>query len=342
MMTNPIFSSGIPVKAQPLPQGVYCPVITLYAPTATQEVDLDATYTYAQHLVRAGQHGLVYLGTNGELALLTRSERIAIVATARRAVSDLGKPDYPLAAGVSAQSTKETIECAMEAAEAGASYALLLPPSYWAKSVTEDALLGYYRDVADASPVPVVIYNFPGVTGGIDLNSDQLAALAEHPNIVGVKLTCGNVGKVVRLASKFTQDQFRVFGGSSDYLVPTLEAGGCGCVTGLANVFPKSTATIHDLWNKGEVEEAKKLQQVVANAEWACKKTLAATKFGAWWFVGRKIGLDERFAFAPRKPYLEADAKLQAWTIDTMKVLEEWEEKLLMRPRAVFRSNGRV
>ncbi|KAK8167447.1 hypothetical protein BC567DRAFT_297442 [Phyllosticta citribraziliensis] len=331
MTTHPIFSSEIAAKEQPLPQGVYCPVITLYAPTATQEVDLDATYTYAQYLVRAGQHGLVYLGTNGELALLTRSERVAIVATARRAVSDLGLPKYPLVAGVSAPSTKETIECAVEAADAGANFALLLPPSYWAKSVTEEALLAYYRDVASASPVPVVIYNFPGVTGGIDLNSDQLAALAEHPNIVGVKLTCGNVGKAVRLASKFTPDQFRVFGGASDYLVPTLEAGGCGCVTGLANVFPRSTATIYDLWKKGDVEEAKRLQQVVSNAEWACKKTLAATKFGAWWFIGRKIGLDERLAFAPRKPYLEADSKLQAWTIDTMKVLEDCEDKLLLK-----------
>ncbi|KAK8151297.1 dihydrodipicolinate synthase [Phyllosticta citrichinensis] len=331
MTTNPIFSSEIAPKEQPLPQGVYCPVITLYAPTAPQEVDLDATYTDAQYLVRAGQHGLVYLGTNGELALLTRSERVAIVATARRAVSDLGLPKYPLVAGVSAPSTKETIECAVEAVEAGASFALLLPPSYWAKSVTEEALLAYYRDVASASPMPVVIYNFPGVTGGIDLNSDQLAALAEHPNIVGVKLTCGNVGKVVRLTSKFAPDQFRVFGGASDYLVPTLEAGGCGCVTGLANVFPRSTATIYDLWKKGDVEEAKRLQQVVANAEWACKKTLAATKFAAWWFFGRKIGLDERLAFAPRNPYLEADSKLQAWTIDTMKVLEEWEDKPLLK-----------
>ncbi|KAK8221393.1 dihydrodipicolinate synthase [Phyllosticta capitalensis] len=331
MTKTNIFSSSIPPKAQPLPEGVYCPVVTLYKPTPTQEVDLAATYTYAQHLVQAGQHGLVYLGTNGELALLTRSERVAIVATARRAVSDLGVPDYPLVAGISAPSTKETIECAVEAAEAGASFALLLPPSYWTRSITEEALLGYYRDVASASPIPVVIYNFPGVTGGIDLNSDQLAALAEHANIVGVKLTCGNVGKVVRLASKFSTDQFRVFGGSSDYLVPTLEAGGCGCVTGLANVFPKSTATIYDLWKKGRIDEAKQLQQVVANAEWACKKTLAATKFGAWWFVGRKIGLDERLTFAPRLPYLQADAKLQAWTIDTMKVLEEWEDKLLWK-----------
>ena len=73
---------------------------------------------------------------------------------------------------------------------------------------------------------------FPGVTSGVDLDSDQLAALASHPNIVATKLTCGNVGKLTRLTSKFEPAHFGVFGGSSDYLLPTLHAGGNGCVTG--------------------------------------------------------------------------------------------------------------
>ncbi|KAB2575224.1 Dihydrodipicolinate synthetase-like protein [Lasiodiplodia theobromae] len=315
-------TSTIAAKARPLPAGVYCPVITLYKNTPLQEIDLDAMYKHCQYLVRGGQHGLVYLGTNGELALLDREERKQILVTARRAVTDLGVPNYPLVAGISAQGTKETVQLAQDAADAGASFALLLPPSYWAKSVTEEALLGYYRDVADRSPLPVVCYNFPGVTSGVDLDSDQLSALAAHPNIVGVKLTCGNVGKVVRLASKFSPSQFGVYGGSSDYLVPTLEAGGVGCVTGLANVFPRATARIFDLWQAGKKEEAARLQQVVANAEWACKKSLAATKFGAWWFVGRKIGLEDAKAFAPRKPYLETKEAFQKWTVETMSVLE--------------------
>ncbi|OJD30431.1 dihydrodipicolinate synthase [Diplodia corticola] len=314
--------SSIPAKARPLPAGVYCPVVTLYKNTPLQEIDLDAMYKHCQHLVRGGQHGLVYLGTNGELALLDRAERKQILATAVRAVTDLGVPDYPLVAGISAQGTKETIQLAQDAHEAGAGWALLLPPSYWAKSMTNDALLGYYRDVADRSPLPVVVYNFPGVTSAIDLDSDQLAALAAHPNIVAVKLTCGNVGKVVRLASAFAPGQFAVFGGSSDYLVPTLEAGGVGCVTGLANVFPRATARVFDLWMEGRKDEARRLQQVVANAEWACKKSLAATKYGAWWFVGRGLGLEDRMTFAPRKPYVEIGEAMRGWTVETMGVLQ--------------------
>lgn len=170
---------------------------------------------------------------------------------------------------------------------------------------------------------------FPGVTSGIDLDSDQISALAEHPNIVAVKLTCGNIGKVVRLASKFEPEQFGVYGGSADYLVPTLEGGGVGCVTGLANVFPRSTARIFDLWKAGKIEEAKKLQQNVANAEWACKKSLAATKYGAWWFVGKKLGVQDRMIFSPRKPYLEVNDTMKEWTIKTMSVLVEDEEAIL-------------
>lgn len=164
-------------KAKPLPPGVYTPVsnisklyldhcrshvvkvITLYDDTPAQPVNLEAMYTYCQYLVNSGMHGLVYLGTNGELALLTHEERQNIIRTACKAVTDLGLPDYPIVAGISAQSTVETIQFAKEAAEAGAGWGLLLPPSYWAKALSSAALIEYYRDVADASPIPVVIYN---------------------------------------------------------------------------------------------------------------------------------------------------------------------------------------
>lgn len=154
-------------KAKPLPAGVYTPVISIYDVTPEQNVDLDAMYKHCQYLINAGCHGLVYGGTNGELALLSSEEKSSVVKMARRAATDLGVPDYPILAGISAQSTAETIRNAKAAAEAGAGWALLLPPSYWTKAVSADVVLGYYRDVADASPIPVVIYNvsFDGTCG---------------------------------------------------------------------------------------------------------------------------------------------------------------------------------
>lgn len=320
-------TSTIANKAKPLPHGVYTPVVTIYKGSdASQPVDHDAMYKQCQHLVRSGMHGLVYLGTNGELALLTSSERKAVIATGAKAVKDLNLPSYPIVAGISAQSTRETIENALDAAAAGANFALLLPPSYWAKALSSDAHLAYYRDVADASPIPIVVYNFPGVTSGVDLDSDQLSALAEHPNIVAVKLTCGNVGKVVRLTSKFTPEQFGVFGGSSDYLLPTLHAGGSGCVTGLGNVFPGSTAGIYDLWAAGKLDKAQALQNDVANAEWACKKGIAYTKYGAWYYLGQGLGIDEK-SWEMRRPYLPLGDAPKKWALETMKILETTEKE---------------
>ncbi len=152
-------SSTISVKVKPLPKGVYCPVITLYKATARQEVDYKAMYAHCQYLVRGGLHGLVYQGTNGEAVLLSPEERKEVLRTARRAVQDLGLESYPIVAGISGQSTNETIRLAEDAKEAGADFGLLLPPSYWAKSVSEEVLLGFYREVADNSPIPLVVYN---------------------------------------------------------------------------------------------------------------------------------------------------------------------------------------
>jgi dihydrodipicolinate synthase/N-acetylneuraminate lyase len=178
------------------------------------------------------------------------------------------------------------------------------------------------------------------VTSGIDLNSDDLTALAEHPNIIATKLTCGNVGKAVRLTSLFSPEQFSVYGGSSDFLFPTLEAGGVGCVTGMGNVFPKSTARVYDLFMEGKKDEAKQLQDVVAHAEWACKKSLALTKFGAGHFVGKKLGLTDPKTFYPRRPYLPPSEKMQQWTIDVMGVLVEEEDRIPEKTFGKGKING--
>ncbi|KAM5350968.1 hypothetical protein ACJ41O_003691 [Fusarium nematophilum] len=320
--------STIQPKAKPLPPGVYTPVVTVYkAGDENQAVDHEAMFKQCQALIKAGMHGLVYLGTNGELALLTREERTAILENAARAAKEAGGSDYPIVAGISAQSTYESIQNAKDAAGADASFALLLPPSYWSKALPSPALLSYFREVADQSPIPIVIYNFPAVTSGIDLDSDQLAALASHPNIVAVKLTCGNVGKLTRLTSLFTPAQFGVYGGSSDYLLPTLHAGGSGCVTGMGNIFPRSTSGVYDLWKEGKIDEARKLQDVVAHAEWACKKGIACTKYGAWYYLGRAIGVDQESSWNMRRPYQPLSEEMKSWSLKTLGVLADIEQQ---------------
>jgi len=151
--------SSIPVKTRMLPPGVYTPVLSLFKDTPRQELDLDAMYKHCEHLVKSGMHGLVYQGTNGEAVLLTSEERKAALGVAKRVVTDLGLENYPIVAGITGESTNQSITFAEDAAAAGATFGLLLPASYWKASMSDDALLGFYRDVADHSPIPVVIYN---------------------------------------------------------------------------------------------------------------------------------------------------------------------------------------
>lgn len=168
------------------------------------------------------------------------------------------------------------------------------------------------------------------MTAGIDLGVDVLSQLAVHPNIVGVKLTCANAGKVSCLTAKFSPSQFAVFSGQSDWLLPCLIAGGVGCVTGIGNVFPRAVCRLYALWQAGKFDEARKLQGQVALAEQACKKGLAATKVGAAHFVGKPLGLSSPATFYPRKPYKPASTDVEKSTLVMMQCLEGLEQEIAL------------
>ncbi|KAE8382747.1 hypothetical protein BDV26DRAFT_288304 [Aspergillus bertholletiae] len=321
-------ASSLAAKTQPLPPGIFCPVISLYKPTQRQEIDYEASYKYFSHLIRGGVDGLVLGGTTAEAVLLSPSERQELIKTARRAAVDLGFDSFPLVAGISGQSTNESIRLAEDARQAGADFGLLLPPSYWAKAVTKDVIIDFYNDVANKGILPIVIYSFPAVCNGVDMNSDVMSTLTQHPNIVGVKLTCGNAGKVTRLTQEYSHEQFGVYAGSSDWLIPCLSGGGSGCVTGIGNVFPKSVARLYTLWKNGEVQEAMKLQGLVAQAEKACKEGIAPTKFAAAHFAGPLAGVTEAEAFWPRKPYKPSPKVMQDWVVNVMQHLVDIENSL--------------
>jgi 2-keto-3-deoxy-L-rhamnonate aldolase len=109
--------------------------------------------------------------------------------------------------------------------------------------------------------------NFPAVAAGIDLDSDTLLALSAHPNIVGCKLTCGNMGKLTRIAAKRTPDEFIVYAGKSDHFAHSLAGGGGGLITGLGNLFPKVHADLWRRWHKGDMKGVKELQFALAEAD---------------------------------------------------------------------------
>lgn len=317
---KPVFSSHVVEKSQPpasqiettkaatkLPKvpcgGVWAPTITFFD-QATDTVDTQSQSKYYSYLSKTGLAGLVVLGSNAEAFLLTREERKMLLQTARAACG----PSFPIMAGVSGHSTKQVLEYIADATDAGANYALLLPPAYFGKQTTPAVIDNFFSEVAEKSSLPIVIYNFPAVVNGIDLDSATIARLAKaHSNIVGVKLTCGAVAKIIRLSAEFPPDRFVTFAGQSDFLIGGMASGAVGTIAGFANVFPKTISRIYELYQAGKVEEAMKLHRTAALAEQPCKQGIASVKYAASITTAKAAGIDNcSESLRPRRPYIEA------------------------------------
>jgi hypothetical protein len=181
----------------------------------------------------------VIAGTNGEAATLTLKEKTQLVDEARKTARRLGRPDIPIVLGCSAGCTRAVIDQTVAAQAAGSNAVLILVPCAFPFAMDSASIQAFFEEVADASPIPVIIYNFPAIVSGLDVDSDMLAMLGRHANIVGVKLTCGGIAKVARVSAVFEPSQFGAMAGQSDWLLPALALGGTGCITGVANLFPK-------------------------------------------------------------------------------------------------------
>lgn len=302
-----------------LKRGVYVPTVAFFTPE--DELDLETTVSHATKLVQAGVTGIVTHGSNGEAVHLDHKERQLINRATRSAFIKAGRPDMPLIVGCGAHSTRETIQLCREAAESGGSHAMVLPPSYYGSLLTTDLIIEHFRSVADASPIPVLIYNFPAACAGLDLNSDAMLQLAQHPNIVGAKLTCGNTGKLARIVAGTQGTSFRTFGGSADFTVQTLAVGGHGVIAGTANLTPRACLKLMQLWDMDKLDEATRLQGVVARGDWA------AIKGG---FVSVKAALQRYYGYGgqPRRPCALLEGKALEAQMAEFAELMETEKKL--------------
>jgi dihydrodipicolinate synthase/N-acetylneuraminate lyase len=199
------------------------------------------------------------------------------------------------------------LEYISDAHEAGADYVLVLPPAYFGKQTTPAVIDSFFHDVSEGSALPIVLYNFPGVCNGIDLDSATISRLAKkYDNIVGVKLTCGAVAKITRLAATFTDAEFTTYGGQSDFLIGGLAAGSQGTIAGFANVFPKTIVKIYNLYKEGKMSEAMELHKKAALAEQPCKAGIAAVKYATGLITAKQAGIEHAGdKLKPRRPYLE-------------------------------------
>ncbi len=231
--------------------GVMPPIAT---PFENGEVALDRLKENFQKWNRTDLSGYLVLGSNGETVYLSEKERLSVVETSREAIPS----SKLMLVGTGMESTRETIRFSNQAAKMGADYALVITPSYFKGSMKPQILYDHFASVADSSRIELLLYNVPRFTG-INMEPDLVARLSEHPNIVGVKDSSGNIGQLGEIVH-LSQKGFAVFTGSAPVFFSALCVGAVGGILAVANAVPQDYCKIQSLFREGKLEEAKELQ----------------------------------------------------------------------------------
>jgi 4-hydroxy-2-oxoglutarate aldolase len=253
--------------------GVYPALTTPFA--ADGSVSLGDLKYNLERYNATGLTGYVVLGSTGESVLLSRNEMDRILATVKE-VAGQGKR---LIAGTGAESTAETIERTTRAAEFGYHLALVKTPQFYKPAYKPDVLIAHYRRVADASPIPVLLYSVPLFTG-VTLEAPEVAALAEHPNIVGIKDSSGHLMRVAEMVAAAPVD-FQILTGSAGTFLAGLTVGAKGAILALASALPEKCVALFELVRGGHTEKARELQNVLLKASKviASEHAIAGLKF---------------------------------------------------------------
>jgi 4-hydroxy-2-oxoglutarate aldolase len=224
-------------------------------PFADGDLNVPAIGTNIARWMTAGLGGVVVLGTNGEAALLDDEESDRVVEAARPHVPR----DRVLIAGVGRESTRATIAAAASAARAGADAVLVRTPSFYRAHIPPAALAAHYTAIADASPVPVLLYNYPAFTG-VTLSADLIGRLAQHSNIVGIKETSTDGAQFIDMAA-VVPERFTILAGSAPGAYTGMCAGARGAILAIACVLPGLCLQLLALACAGRHVEALAMQQ---------------------------------------------------------------------------------
>lgn len=242
------------------------------------DVDLSSLRANLAKWNRTGISGYVILGSTGERVHLNEREFFEVIEAARPAAP----PNLTLIVGAGQQSTIGTIEEVKRAAQAGADAALVITPHFYRSAITQEALVNYYTTVADASPVPLLLYSMPALTG-IKIAPETIARLSEHPNIIGVKDSSNDIAgfsETVRLCPA----GFAVMTGNGTVLLDALRIGATGGILAVGCAVPELCVEVLRAFRSGEVERAAILQSILTPLAAA-----VTTRFG---IGGLKAALD--------------------------------------------------
>lgn len=278
--------------------GLYPPIPT---PFDDQErIALAKLEANLQRWVRQPLDGVVMPGSNSEAAFLTEAERLEVWQVCAPILRSAGKR---FIAGTGAETTAETLALTQRAAELGAVATLVLPPYFYKSALTHDALVAHYQAVADASPIPILLYNVPAFTG-VDFALATFLTLAEHPQIVGVKDSSSNIVKMAELLAQ--RPDFQVFAGTGSVLLPFLSIGAVGGIMGLANVAAEELRDVVVAFEHNQRDVARQRQLALAGLNSA-----VTARFGV---AGLKYAMDQSGLYGgpTRRPLLPLGAAARA------------------------------
>jgi 4-hydroxy-2-oxoglutarate aldolase len=271
-------------------QGIFPALVTPFA--QDESVFLSAVQQNIHRYNQTAITGFVVLGSTGEAVMLSREEADSVLSTAKEAAA----PSKLLIAGTGAESTAETIARTKRAATLGYPLALVKTPYYYKPVYKAETYLRHYRAVADASPIPILLYSVPQFTG-ITLETTEILTLAEHPNILGIKDSSGNIQRVGELVAGAPAN-FSVLTGGAAVVYPALSVGAQGAILALAAALPEKCVELYDLFHRGQHEQARQLQLLLVQAS----KRIA----GENGIAGLKYAMDLRgyYGGLPRLPLL--------------------------------------
>lgn len=276
--------------------GIYAPICT---PFATDEaVDLGALRANMERYAESGIHGYLAIGSNGENRALTEDERREVLGTV---VRHKGAGQMVMA-GATYDAQRDTERFLADAADHGADYGLVLSPGYYRKQMTSEILYRYFATLADSAPLPLIIYNAPGISG-VTLAPELIERLADHPGIAGMKYTAtADVPAYVALQSP----GFDVLAGSANILLEAMSHGSPGGTVSLANSFPAVALRLYELCLSGDRGKAARYSEFVTrvNSGISGKHGVAGVK-AAMGLAGFRGGI-------PRRPLLPLDASAVA------------------------------
>ena len=233
--------------------GVFAPIST---PFATDEaVDFEALTFNLQRYARSGILGYLALGSNGENKSLSEDEKLRVLEL----IIKYKDPRQVVMAGATYEAQRDTERFMCEARKLGADFGLVLSPSYFRKQMTEDVLYRYFSTVADASPLPILLYNAPGFCG-VTLSPALVGRLSSHPNIVGMK---DSAASGIENFLPFESDTFHVLAGSANFLFQAMMGGSVGGTVSLANIFPSLAIDLFKCAQARDEAQGRPLQERV-------------------------------------------------------------------------------